>query len=70
MVLPDARFEVQMRVGGIGLQPILRAFRRGRVPQARIGAQHSEEFVESGVGGGISEEFFLGGLRKALVDYA
>src|SRR5215471_12193832 len=32
--------------GGVGFQPVARAFRRGRVPQARILAQLGEEFVE------------------------
>ena len=36
IVLPDARFEAQMRLGGVSFQPIPRAFCRGRVPQARI----------------------------------
>jgi hypothetical protein len=35
-----------MRVGGVGLQPVPRALRRGRVPHARILAQFGEEFVE------------------------
>jgi phosphate:Na+ symporter len=35
-----------MRAGGVGFQPIARAFRRGRVPQARILAQLGEEFIE------------------------
>ena len=35
-----------MRVGRVGFQPIARAFRRGRVPQARILAQPGEEFIE------------------------
>src|SRR5215472_5213594 len=35
-----------MRGGGVGVQPIARTFRRGRVPQARIVAQLCEELVE------------------------
>ena len=35
-----------MRSGRVGFQPISRAFRRGRVPQARILAQLGEEFIE------------------------
>ena len=35
-----------MRSGRVGFQPIARAFRRGRVPQARILAQLGEEFIE------------------------
>src|SRR6266851_3333134 len=34
-----------MRAGGVSFQPIARAFRRGRVPQAGILAQLGEEFV-------------------------
>src|ERR1700756_2379487 len=46
VVLPNARRETQMRAGGIGFQPVARAFRRRRVPQARIPAQLGENLTK------------------------
>src|SRR5215469_18698257 len=46
VVLPNARGETQMRAGGVGFQPIPRALRRRRVPQARIPAQLGEKLIE------------------------
>src|ERR1700760_4645436 len=46
VVLPDARREPQECAGGERFPPVARAFRRRRVPQARMPAQLGEKLIE------------------------